>query len=137
MKPTIQQQVAAYERVIDLTQRGVIDPYAQRNLDQCMYAFRTGGKTVHCGVGALFTPAQIADLKKRDLNADTGIDRLADEIGVDNVVAATGLPMTSLRTLQNTHDELSGKCEYDRMTREDAQRKLISYCKGRIRRITA
>lgn len=137
MKPTIQQQVAAYEKVIDLARGGSIDPFAQRNLSSCLYdGSDKAGKPNFCGVGGLFSPAQIADIKRRQLNSATPVGTLFRVIGSDNIVAATGLGKRALVGLQTVHDELVRQARRKLMTQPQTTAALISYCKARIRRIT-
>lgn len=79
--------------------------FAERKLgarlnSTCMYA--NGEK--RCAVGAMFNDAQLADLKKRGLNSNTPIDKLAREIGKKNIEYVTGFSLNTLRRLQDLHD---------------------------------
>lgn len=56
-----------------------------------------------CGVGCLFSPEQIKDIRKRDTNA-LSITLLSNEIGRRNIEFVTGLTMSELRFIQNQHD---------------------------------
>jgi hypothetical protein len=64
--------------------------------------YRSGRKT--CGVGALFTPAQLRDIQLRGLN-DVPIPMLVCSIGDKNLEAVTGFTIQELRNLQAAHDE--------------------------------
>ena len=79
-------------------------------LDQGLLGATTGGEPVYrsgrktCGVGALFTPAQLRDIQLRGLN-DAPIPMLALCIGDKNIEAVTGFTIQELRNLQANHDE--------------------------------
>lgn len=139
MTPTVHQQVAAYETVIDHVQRGFVDPFAQRKFRSCVYdGTEQAGKPNFCGVGCLFSPAQLDDIKRRKLNSGTTVKGLIRIIGRDNIVATTGLGPRSLDALQVAHDGLVREARRNKaLTREGAAARLISYCKARIRRISA
>lgn len=59
--------------------------------------------TRNCGVGALFSQAQIKDIKARSLN-NVPVSTLADEIGKKNLEAVTGFTLMELTKLQRFHD---------------------------------
>lgn len=71
----------------------------------CVYEYRAKGyPPIRCGVGCLFSPAQISEIKKAKMNG-RGINRLAEEFGQENIEAATGLTMSELFDLQRRHDD--------------------------------
>lgn len=70
----------------------------------CMYAH--GGR--NCGVGALFSQAQIMDIKARDLN-NVPVSYLARDIGKKNLEAVTGFTLKELENLQCLHDSSAAK----------------------------
>ena len=60
--------------------------------------------TRRCAVGFMFSPEQLADIKRRDLNENTGIDTLVSAIGENNIEQVTGFTMDELKELQDEHD---------------------------------
>lgn len=73
----------------------------------CLYELeRPGQPALHCGVGCLFNPAQIQDIKDRGQNYETiySVAMSRDGVGVENVETVTGLLLEDLLTLQKEHD---------------------------------
>lgn len=60
--------------------------------------------TRRCAVGFMFSPEQLADIKRRDLNENTSVRQLAKMIGEDNIEQVTGFTMDELEELQDEHD---------------------------------
>lgn len=60
--------------------------------------------TRRCSVGFMFSPEQLADIKRRDLNENTSISKLASVIGENNIEQVTGFTMDELEELQDEHD---------------------------------
>lgn len=69
----------------------------------CQYEAKVDGVVKHCGVGCLFTPAQIRSIKMRGLNGQS-IDGVEEKIGTKNLEAVTGLCMPELEEIQSMHD---------------------------------
>lgn len=73
----------------------------------CLYELeRPGQPPLHCGVGCLFNPAQIQDIKDRGQNYETiySVAKSTNGVGVRNVETVTGLLLEDLLTLQREHD---------------------------------
>lgn len=66
----------------------------------CVYS----SGTRRCAVGFMFSPEQLADIKRRGLNENTSIDTMASVIGEDNIEQVTGFTMDELEELQDEHD---------------------------------
>ena len=60
--------------------------------------------TRRCAVGFMFSPEQLADIKKRDLNENTSVRQLGKVIGENNIEQVTGFTMDELEELQDQHD---------------------------------
>lgn len=68
---------------------------------KCVY--EAPGDQRHCAVGALFSPAQLADLKTRGINS-SGITEVISVIGKNNIETVTGMKSAELVKLQSLHD---------------------------------
>lgn len=92
--------IQSYKKVLKELDCGRLGAH---NGEQCVYERKTGDVVRHCGVGALFNEAQIADLKSRRLNTKA-IEDVIDVIGIRNLTAVTGLDADELDELQSEHD---------------------------------
>lgn len=102
---TTEGKIAAYEKVLKAVDDGIISPrHNYAGATSCSYERKARGKVSRCAVGCLFTPKQIADVKRRRLNTSTGVYELAKHIGKANIEAVTGLPVARLSNLQDQHD---------------------------------
>ncbi len=66
----------------------------------CVYS--KGKRT--CIVGSIFSPAQLAYIKRRRLMNEYGVYELAEHIGKKNIESVSGMSLRSLNTLQRHHD---------------------------------
>jgi hypothetical protein len=107
----------AYQHVLKALDAGTVSPELMS--DHCVY---TQGKKLNCGVGSLFTRAQLKDIKARGLNSQI-IRAVGCAIGEHNLLEVTGLDMQQLEDLQEAHD--CGRNEEFR-----------KYVKSRIKRLT-
>jgi len=62
----------------------------------------------NCGVGCMFSAAQIRDLKARGLNG-MSIEYVTAEIGEKNIEAVTGMSLDELGTMQAHHDTATAR----------------------------
>lgn len=97
----------------------VAAPKDQSWNEGCAYEAVKDGTVLHCGVGCLFTPAQIRSIKTRGLNGQ-GIDAVSDVIGTKNLETVTGLHMGELEIIQSIHDD-------EWMTILDSPKKSVLY----------
>lgn len=91
----------------------------------CVYEYRNK----NCGIGCLFTPEQIKDIKLRQLNA-LPIEHVAEYIGEDNIEIVTGMKIEELCAIQNIHDEEFGGGFYS-----GSSMKLPEYLKNEIAKV--
>ena len=91
----------------------------------CAYEVVTNGVVRNCGVGCLFSPAQIRSLKVRHMNSDD-IRSVSKIIGVDNIEAVTGLELDELETLQMHHDDEHTKIREGDVTKTNLYKYLVN-----------
>jgi len=97
---TKQTRLAAYKKIMTAIKAGVVRPSKMQS--GCKY--RKGAR--RCGVGALFSDAQLQDLQARGLNHRV-IRNVAEVIGVKNIEYVTGMSLAELHAVQNKHDRCS------------------------------
>jgi hypothetical protein len=91
----------AYQHVLARFRAGKLG--AMKPTGGCVY--QEEGVDKNCAVGCLFTQAQLDDIKARGLNSSAGVTRLANDIGLDNIEAVTGLKLADLMEMQGMHDK--------------------------------
>jgi hypothetical protein len=92
----------AYQDVLQAVIDGRVNP--ARMAGACQYRLEADGKpTINCGVGSLFSEAQLDNIVEIGMNHHEVCD-LAAEIGLANVYEVTGLSIDQLAELQEEHD---------------------------------
>lgn len=130
IKGALRTQKQAYQHVLSELNAGRLG--AMKN-GSCVYEHKVKKEIRHCGVGCLFTPKQITDIRKWRMNGDN-IGRLAVHVGKNNVEAATGLSMEDLRTLQGLHDAAFDQVESDSSDETiELQNSFRQFLKAKIR----
>lgn len=89
------------KHIIKQAEAGKIGPIENDSQRLCLYQYESGN---NCAVGALFSKAQLKDLKAKCLG-EMSIDYVSETIGKKNIEAVTGMSLKELQDLQSTHDE--------------------------------
>lgn len=99
----IPKKIDQYKKIRKMALAGKLGAFDAPEFDldsgSCMY--RNGDQ--RCGVGALFNDAQLDSIEEFGLNT-TGINVVADVIGVDNIEFVTGFTIDELIEIQEQHD---------------------------------
>ena len=82
-----------------LKRKALAGKLGARSQQGCVYAH--GGR--NCAIGALFTQAQIKDIKECGLN-HFSIQCVSETIGRKNLEAVTGFTLKELTVMQHLHD---------------------------------
>lgn len=101
MKParTSQQAKEIMLTALDTGQLGAMDADGR-----CLYQDSEGR---HCVIGILFEPAQIRDIKERQLDSSV-IQLVAHVLGEKNVEHVCGMTIDRLAAIQQRHDDWCG-----------------------------
>lgn len=100
----------AYKDVLQAVKDGRVNPYQMGGM--CQYRLEVDGKpTISCGVGSLFSEAQLDNIVEIGMNHHEITD-LAGEIGDKNLLEVTGLEIDELVELQEEHDSASHSTGY-------------------------
>lgn len=111
--PTLQDNLDAYTRVLKAIDDNVISCEKSWVLGAgCAYEVTNGGKPIRCAIGALLTPAQIADVKRRNANTGAGVYALAKLFGKANIQKVTGLKLAQGSLMQRAHDSSETNAEF-------------------------
>ena len=121
--PTLQDNLDAYNRVLKAIDDNVISCETSWARPAAAYEVTKQGKPIRCAIGALLTPAQIADVKRRKANTGAGVYALAELFGKANIQKVTGLKLAEGSLMQQAHDGFKTNAEF---------RKWVAHKAGRI-----
>ena len=121
-------KIESLQHIIDQAKKGKVGPNISRKdpSTSCYYQYPSGN---NCAIGCLFSKAQLKQINNGDEWTDhneESIKGLAQYFGRKNVETVTGMEISELEILQNTHDrELQAYSSNDKERVKNARQAVI------------